>query len=154
MTDCLVIVLCLLALFQQVGRRTSALIFSLSCLTHGYFMGDLGGLFYYLSAGFFDVVVIAIICAYLKPSRFNDCLIGLSVLSICFNFYGWVIWYLYLPPESYNIMFEALYLIAILVFLWRDCASDTSYDKRRDSLFLSVRKSLCFHIPLFKKARN
>lgn len=153
MIELLIIAICILATFQPTRERfLIAWLYALACSTHNYFLGDISGVFYYLSAGAFDFIVLAIICIYAKPKWFSNQIIGISTISLILNFYGWIIYELYLPPTSYNIAFNTLYLYAILILLWKDSAHDFGTNKRWAFLRLSHFKFNNACHPLHKKA--
>ena len=154
MIELLIITICILAIFQPTRERfLIAWLYALACSIHNYFLGDISGVFYYLSAGAFDFIVLAIICVFIRPNWFSNCIIGISIMSLILNFYGWIIYELYLPPTSYNIAFNALYLLAILVFLWKDSAHDTGKNKRWAVLRLPNFKFNNACHPLHKETR-
>jgi len=129
MIDYLVIVIVVAALSQVVSkRRYPACVFAAVTFSHWMWLSGLEGFYYCLSAGVCDVLVIYLICSYSQTSRLADTLIFISLMSIVLNLYGWLLWYYYLPVESYNTSIAALYLIAIISLLWKERAHDNNRD--------------------------
>lgn len=121
MIDYLLLLLCVVAV---MSGRTAAIAFALFSVIHDQLFWSLPGWGYYLSAGAFDVIALAAIAILARPSRLATSLICICILSLFLNFYGWVIWFGYLSPVSYNVSFLVLYSITILVILRGDAAKN------------------------------
>ena len=92
----------------------------LMTLTHELFINKVTSLPYYSTAAIFDLVSM-ILMASIKPTpNIAVKLSFICVISICLNFYGWLIYILYIKPVTYDIGFIILYAVAIYVFLSKD----------------------------------
>ncbi len=156
MINALIAAIFIVALFQpNTDRRFPALIFAFFLWLHCAAMSELEGFWYFFTAGLCDVAIVAMIACWSKVSRLTDSLITLSIMSVVFNFYGWLLWISFLPVYSYNYSITALYLIAIISLLRGDCANDYSRTSKRYSglrLFSNKCRDLCVSLP--KKART
>jgi hypothetical protein len=131
MTEQLIILSCILSLLQPTKERIAiGVTFSFACVVHLLLCDEFTGFFYYLSAAFFDFVVLAFICSYAKHSRFTDNMIYLCFVSILLNVYGWTIYELYLDPISYNLAFQGLYIAAIYILIKRDRENESDLSNR------------------------
>ena len=126
MINVLLIIICIIAL---VRMHPVALTFALACSVHKVFCENLDATMYYLSAGVFDVLVIGVIATFITPSPVARSLIFICMASLLFNFYGWLIWFFYFPPTTYNMGFIVLYCLAILFLLRKD---STKNERRFD----------------------
>lgn len=156
MINSLVVAILVIALFQKTAeRRFPALVFAFFTWLHCVALSGGEGLLYFFTAGLCDVAIISIIASWAKITRLSDALITISLVSIISNFYGWISWVNYLPVKSYNIFIMALYLIAILSLLWKDCAHDyTRINQRHRWLRLLADKCGAFCFSLLQKART
>jgi hypothetical protein len=126
MTPLLIGIICILTLIQSNKNRFHlAIFYSLACVVHILVFSSAIGVDYYLSAGVFDFALIYGFCLYAKPGNFSDNMILISVISLALNWYGWIIYENYLPPNSYDTAFQFLYGYAILTLLKRDKADDS-----------------------------
>lgn len=145
MISCLVVIICILALSQSSHQRAViACIYAAVVGLHSLAFYDCGGELYYLSAALADLVIIAVISVWAAPSRLAENLIDISLISICLNAFGFIVWCSKLPPESYNISYGALYLIAILALLREDCADGYQSSRRHTRLRVLVGKCAAF----------
>lgn len=123
MISMLLIIICIISLTRM---HPVALTLALACSSHKVLCDGLDGVWYYLSAGVFDVLVIGIIAVFIRPSTMAKSILWICMASLLLNFYGWLIWFLYLSPETYNMAFTILYCLAILFLLRKDSAKDES----------------------------
>ncbi len=119
MIDTLIILVCLSSLFT---KNKIAIFFSAILLTHNTMSTNFDGWFYYISAAICDLLFIGIAALFIRPCYMVSDLLCLSFCSILLNFYGWLIWYNYLPPQSYINGFIFLYSLAILIIIGRQGA--------------------------------
>lgn len=143
----LLVIICIVAIFQPSWDRfTIAMTYAVLCVGHSLVGVELIGFWYYFSAAVFDLAIISLIYAYGSRVRLTDDLINISALSIVLNFYGWLTWYLYQPPLSYNLTMVALYFIAILSLLRKDCADGHQPYRWHNSIRLFIHKgvSVCY----------
>jgi hypothetical protein len=156
MINALISAILIIALFQtNSDRRFPALVFALFVWLHCVSMSGLEGFWYFFTAGLCDIVIIAIIACWARVSALADSLITISIISIVFNCYGWLLWVSYLPVSSYNYSITALYLIAILSLLRGDCANDKPRNLQRYyglRVFSHKCRDFCLSLP--KKART
>lgn len=116
--------------------------YAVLCGGHALACSEFVGFWYYFSAAVFDVAIISIIYAYGARARLTDDLINISVSSVALNLYGWLTWYLYQPPLSYNLTMTALYFIAILSLLRKECANGREPYKWHNSIRLFIDKGV------------
>ncbi len=155
MTIVLLVVICILALLQPSWDRfTVAMLYASLCACHLVACTEFVGFWYYFSAGVFDLAVISVIYAYGAKIRLTDDFINISVASIALNFYGWLTWLNYQPPISYNLAMVALYFIAILSLLRKDCADERSSYKWSNRIRLFIDKGVAYCLPTQKEARS
>lgn len=136
MVDYLIIFICILSIFQTTAeRRFPAMVFAMMCGFHSIAFSTLEGFWYCFTAGTCDLIIIGVICCCAIVTRLSDRLIMLSVISIFLNVYGWLLYEFYLPVYIYNTSMTALYFIAILFLLRKDCANDESTTYKRYRCF-------------------
>lgn len=78
------------------------------------------GLLYYYGSAVFDVATIIIISRVAKVSSMALTIQKICLASIAVNFFGWVMWMLYMPPVMYNSLFAVLYVCALLTLITRN----------------------------------
>ena len=76
------------------------------------------GLFYYGGSALFDLATIVIISR--NASRMALSLQKICIASIGLNFFGWIMWMLYMPPVMYDSLFIALYVCALFTLIKRN----------------------------------
>ena len=113
----LIIIIAFLSLCQNKRRRPAALIFALFTSWHDMFMSGLNGISYYASAAGFDLAIIMLTANLIKMPKLTVDLHRICGISIALNFYGWIMWMLYLSPFSYNMAFAMLYIWTIIVLI-------------------------------------
>ncbi len=135
MIDFLLIAICVLVVLQPTEERMIvATIYAGLCVIHNIASVEFVGFTYYMTAGMFDLVILALLCSYGAAGRLTRNLISVCMVSIVLNFYGWLIWFLYQPPMTYNIASMALYLIAILILSEKECSHEYGLNQRHSSL--------------------
>jgi len=75
---------------------------------------------YYGSAALFDLLAIILIANLAIPSVLAKQIMTISVVSIIFNYFGWVLWVTYMPPTIYNWSFIVLNLCTIICLIRRE----------------------------------
>ncbi len=154
MTIVLLVVICILAICQPTWDRfTVAMLYASMCACHWVACTEFVGFWYYFSAGVFDLAIISVIYAYGARIRLTDDFINICVASIALNFYGWLTWFNYQPPTSYNVAMVALYFIAILSLLRKDCANGKQVNKWHSSVRLFIYKSVAYCLPTQKESQ-
>lgn len=117
----LTICLCVLVTLQPGGgRRAAASLYAAMCLVHELTHIYTPGALYYILNGGLTSIVLAYLCRYGRCSQFTDNMIYVCIASILLNFYGLVIYQLYMDPASYNLAFHGVYILAILILLKKD----------------------------------
>jgi len=150
MISYLIISLCV---FSILSWRIPPLSYALFTILHDQLSIGMSGWDYYLSAGAFDVLSLSIIAIFSKPSRLAMSFVYICIASLFLNFYGWLIWLFYLPPDSYDISFLALYSIAIYIILRGDDVKDERYNNF-NIVYPFWDKGSFIAKALFKEARN
>jgi uncharacterized membrane protein YjdF len=131
-TTVLIVILVLVSLMQpNRARLYAALCFSGLTALHDIAFSSLNGVGYYGSAALLDLAIILITSGINPVPRVVILLHFICMASILINFLGWTLWFFYLPPTAYNIVFILLYVTAIGVLLGRD-GSDVG-DRELDS---------------------
>jgi hypothetical protein len=119
MISILILLICISAI---ISKDIVAILFAMLIISHDIMAINFSGWMYYLSGATLDFAFILAVSMSAKPNKMVTALISLSFCSILVNFYGWVIWYNYMLPYSYNNAFVLLYSISIYVILRRHCA--------------------------------
>ena len=115
----MILLLAVLSVLQpSLNRFKAAVLFSGITATHCVFLGDTGGMLYYLSAAYFDLATIAIIS--IVDDSFVLKLQRVCIFSIVVNLIGWVLWFFYQPPTYYNSLFYVVYAGSVIVLMTRE----------------------------------
>ena len=138
----LAITLCIfgiLCLTQKIpARRFVACVIAATEALHYGLFNDLDGLMYYGSAALFDLLAIILIANLAIPSVLAKQVLYISVISIIFNYFGWVLWLTYMPPTLYNGSFIVLNLCTIICLIRRESGHGRhTGDSNRDSIVYS-----------------
>lgn len=121
----LIYTIAVLSLLQRTDQRLyAALVYSFFTVTHEMFLNNLDGIWYYGSAGLFDLFIICYLSRPYSIPKLTTRLIHLSIASIMINFIGWIAWMLYFPPYFYNTAFMLIYILAIAALLTGDRMND------------------------------
>ena len=114
----LIIIIGICATLQPTkARKEAALVFICITMLHELFFYDSVGLLYYGTAAFFDAIIIFSTANLAVMSSLTRSIHRISMVSIVFNFSGWIMWRLYLLPSAYNMAFMVLYVWAIIVLI-------------------------------------
>ena len=140
MVDYLIIIICILALFQSKSKWMVACVFAIVTGLHSITMSSLEGFWYFFSAGVCDALVVGYVARFGKVTKLSDAIMNICVISFFANVYGWILWTNYLPVDSYNLTITALYLIAIFSLLSKERAHDFGHSKQNTGLRLLVCK--------------
>lgn len=109
------------AVFQgTVPRLYAAVIFVSLTMLHDGLFGHLDGMAYYGSAVLADLLIITITSGIYPIPDMVISLQRVCLASILLNAVGWLLWFAYLPPTTYNVAFFALYAWAIWIMLKKD----------------------------------
>lgn len=106
----------MLAVVSIWRRSWLALAFSILYLLHMAVESHLSSPMYYLALILIDAAVAMAITAY-TPSRRDIAVAACSGLFILVNCYGLAIWWLYMPPTSYDHACAAVYIIMITTII-------------------------------------
>lgn len=121
MIDALTYAIVLLVLIQSSWHRVQVVfIFAMMTFIHNLFMAHLDGLPYYLSDAMFYAFVISATAMLPKISELTMSIHRICLAAIVLDVFGWVIWMLYLPPDSYNVAFMLLYAWTIIIIISGD----------------------------------
>jgi len=117
-TLCIFGILCLI---QKIpARRFVACVIAATEALHYGLFNDLDGLMYYGSAALFDLLAIILIANLAIPTVLAKQMLYISVISIIFNYFGWVLWLTYMPPTLYNGSFIVLNLCTIICLIRKE----------------------------------
>jgi hypothetical protein len=97
-----------LLLISIICRNIPVLFFVCICILHDVIFGAYEGFAYYGTAAMFDYLVLLVM-----RRSFGVQLICL--VSIIFNMFGYMDWFLYLPPTLYDYSLLFLYMITAVV---------------------------------------
>lgn len=118
MIDFLTFVIVGLALLQPNAHRMAvAGIFAAFTFTHNMFMFTFEGLAYYGTDAIFYLIVILAIASLPKASSFAVSIQKICLAAVVLDYFGWLIWMLYIPPTIYNAAFMVLYAYTIMILL-------------------------------------
>lgn len=106
---------------------TVVLILAHTVLDH---LGLFNGFLYYFTAAMTDLVIIKLI-SLLPITRTNYRLQVIALVSIVANFIGWLLWFFYLPPMLYNLVFMIIYLATLVVMLFKSADGNCKINYRR-----------------------
>ena len=127
----LIIGICFASIIQSCDKRREIALWVASAIViHELLFGALGGLGYYFTDAVFSLLVIMRLEKIKIQSRMVSRLIIICVSSIIINFYGWIIWSLYLPPDTYNLLFLLLYSAVIAIMLREESDAGNITDNR------------------------
>ena len=117
----LVVLIALASVIQPNSQRLFAgLAYSVPLVASDLLLSNETGLLYYYGSAVFDVATIIIISRVAKASSMALTIQKICLASIVLNFFGWVMWMLYMPPVMYNSLFIALYVCALLTLITRN----------------------------------
>ena len=157
MIEALITAVLVVSIFQKSEHlRFPGLVLGLVATTNYAIcdMFSLEGFSYCFAASVCDALVICIVVFFAKVTKVSDIIIAVSCVSIMFNFSGWLLYAYELPVEVYNYSIAALYLIAILSLMGKDCANDYSGNRKRyNGLRLFISKRCAFLGLLPKEAK-
>lgn len=116
--DALMAVFTLTAFFQINKQRS---IYILLCgimfLIHDYLSSELSDQMYYFSACVVDATAVIMAMCLSPVTKAVRCMQKICMSFCIANMYGFIIWYLYLPPLSYNLLCTVLYVLLIFTTL-------------------------------------
>ena len=116
----LVALIALASVMQPNSQRLFVgLAYSVLLIASDLLLSNSMGLLYYYGSAVFDVATIIIISRVAKVSSMVLTIQKICLVSILLNFFGWVMWELYMPPVMYNSLFIALYVYALLTLVRR-----------------------------------
>jgi hypothetical protein len=151
------VIIAITVIFQPSSDRSIiALIYALSCITHMVvdIHSELDGFWYFFFAGVFDLAAISLIYTFNARTRLTDDLINISTLSIVLNAYGFVTWYNHQPILSYQLTMMALYFIAILSLLRKECANGNQPHRWHNGVRVLIDKGFAVCHSKQKEART
>ena len=101
-------------------RLFAGLVYSGLLVANDLILFEKEGFAYYGGSALFDLAAIIVISCTVKVSSMALTIQKICLASICLNFFGWVMWMLYMPPVMYNSLFIALYVCALLTLITRN----------------------------------
>jgi hypothetical protein len=121
MIDFLTLVIVGVALLQPTfDRKMVALAFASMSFIHNTFMATLEGLMYYATDALFYLIVIFVVGLINSKTVLTDEIQKISIVAVALDYFGWLIYMLYIPPTGYNVAFMALYAWTIIILLRRE----------------------------------
>ncbi len=118
MIDFLTLVIIGAAILQPTAEKKAiALIFASLTFAHNTFMYVFDGFMYYGSDALFYLLVILIVGGMDSRTKLAVDIQKISLAAIFLDYFGWLIWTLYIPPTGYNVAFMALYAWTIIILL-------------------------------------
>ena len=121
MTTALLALIAIASVIQPNRQRLFAgLVYSGLLIVNELLLFNETGLTYYAGSALLDLAAIIIISHAAKVSSMAVNLQKICLASIILNFFGWVMWMLYMPPVMYNSLFIALYVCALLTLITRN----------------------------------
>ena len=138
-----------LAVVSVLRRSWLAVAFSILYLLHMAVESHLSSQMYYLALILIDAAVAMSITAF-TPSRRDIFIAGCCGLFLLVNCYGLAIWWLYMPPTSYDYACTAVYIIMIttIISMGKPAHERLQRDDGRlgrSSAWLAVREGLGLH---------
>lgn len=121
MLDIIMLALVVVSAFQPTREREyAAFLFTGFAVCHYVLMYDVDGWLYYFSAAALDAAVVFFTLRLKIISPVIESIHSICYISIMMNFFGWLLWQLYLPPDAYNSAFLLIYAWAIMNLLRRE----------------------------------
>ena len=121
----LALMIAIISLFQKTDERFfAACIYSMLNMAHIVMFYNMGGPYYYLSAGIFDLLIILWIGSISKVVSTSLRIQRICIAEILVNYFGFVLWANYHEPYWYNMAFIVLHALTIIVLLMKDASSD------------------------------
>ncbi len=97
-----------LTIASLFARNAYALMFVAASFMHAEFLGHLDGFMYYGTAVLFAYVTLLF-------SGRSIVVQVICLISMVLNMFGYIVWYLYIPPTIYNYNCFMLYIIASFI---------------------------------------
>lgn len=125
-------------------RKYAGLVYAGMAIAHHIIMYFADGWLYYFSAAAVDALVVFFTLRLRIMSPVIESIHAICYVSIAVNAFGWVIWRLELPPDSYNAAFLLIYSWAIITLLRKergDATRDTALGMGHHYVFTAPGKS-------------
>jgi len=104
-----------------VKPHKASFLFVVSATLFNILCGNMDGSIYFIAAALCDFTVTGLLFRFGISRKALDMML-LSVVSLALNLLGWLLWYLYQPPDLYVGLFGVFYTVAIVVILKKDGA--------------------------------
>lgn len=101
-------------------RFCVAMIFAVVTLSHDFLSQHTEGLTYYGSAALADLLIIILTSGVLAATQIAPAIHRICIFSMAANFIGWALWFFYLPPIVYEVLFIGIYSWAIIILFKKD----------------------------------
>ena len=106
----------ILSLVQKGYKDTFvAIVFAAGIWAHDLLFSHLNSVYYFLSAGALDALVIILILRF--SSKLSNPLSIICLISIIINFVGLAFWWNFYEPTAYNSLILSVYFVAIYILL-------------------------------------
>lgn len=119
-------------------RLCVGLVFASTAVLSDLLLSPVGGFLYYIASSTAALAIIILTSSIRPITKLAVNLQKICLASIVLNFFGWVMWMLYMPPVMYNSLFIALYVCALLTLITRNKSDVGEYKlDSRNSRFRS-----------------
>lgn len=126
-----------LTVASLLARNACGLLFVAASFLHSAFLAHLDGFLYYSSAALFAYVTLLF-------SGRSIVVQMICLISIVLNMFGYIVWYLYIPPTIYNYNCFILYIIASII-ITIDKDSHAGFHRGSFNLYTSHNSWRIFH---------
>tara|TARA_R110002124_G_scaffold127499_1_gene287578 strand:+ start:377 stop:841 length:465 start_codon:yes stop_codon:yes gene_type:complete len=118
----------MLSLVQKGYKDTFvAVVFASGIWAHELLFSHLNSVYYFLSAGALDALVIIFILRF--SSKLSNPLSIICLISIAVNFVGLAFWWNFYEPTTYNSLILCLYFVAIYILMGGQNGLSRAYGK-------------------------
>lgn len=100
-------------------RLFAGVIFTSITLLHESLLSSYEGFRYYGSAALFDLAIIILTSGINPVPKMVIMLHRICIISIFANLAGWVLWFFYYPPFSYDAFFALIYAWTLITLIKR-----------------------------------
>lgn len=112
------IALVVAVLFQpNAPRLFAAFVFVGANVFHYIYLSELDGMLYYGIAALVDLAMVILTSGIRPIPRMVLTLHKIALVSIAANMYGFILWFNYLPPTTYDSAFILIYLWLLLTLI-------------------------------------
>lgn len=120
--------LCVIAIFTwcqlSAARRVTAFLFAAPTIALTLVSGHFNDHMYYISAALTDSLIIILLAWFITASKLAVQLMVISLISMCLNLVGLMIYKMHQSPTIYNALFMVLYTGVVFVLADRRSGSN------------------------------